>query len=167
MSTLSSQELKAMQTIDVISWMNESRSYLNAVYNFSGHVVGDDYAQRNNGLIEKQLVYAGLRLAAVLEKYFGNISQFPKPSVIAPSSGNIITPEEAAKHVGETLTVFGKVFGGKYLENSNGSPTLINMGAAYPPNPFTVVIYGSDRGNFSYKPEGISQCKNNLYNRLD
>ena len=47
-----------------------------------------------------------------------------------------------------------RFFGGKYLKNANGgSPTLINMGADYPDNPFTLVIYGSDRGSFSYRPE--------------
>ena len=68
MNTLSSQQIKAIQNIDVISWMNESRSYLGDVYNFSGHELGKEYAEKYKTLIEKQLVYAGLRLAAVLER---------------------------------------------------------------------------------------------------
>jgi DNA/RNA endonuclease YhcR with UshA esterase domain len=97
------------------------------------------------------LFNAGIRLAAILEIYFGHIPTVPKPSAVAPSA--TITPSDASSHVGETLTVCGKVFGGRFLENSNGSPTLINMGADYPDNPFTLVIYGSDRGSFSYRPE--------------
>ncbi|HXB43738.1 MAG TPA: S1/P1 nuclease [Puia sp.] len=152
MNALSSQQIRAIQIIDVISWMNESRSYLDAVYDFSGHVVGDDYANAKKSLIERQLVYAGVRLAAMLEKYCNNISQVHIPTAIAQST-NSITPEAAADHIGETLTICGKVFGAKYLEASNGSPTLVNLGAEYPNNPFTLVIYGSDRSGFSYKPE--------------
>ncbi len=64
-----------------------------------------------------------------------------------------IPAAEAAKHIGEKLTVCDKVFGGRYFENSNDRPTLLNMGDAYPNNPFTFVIYGADRKKFSYKPE--------------
>jgi len=60
---------------------------------------------------------------------------------------------EAGKHIGEKLTVCDKVFGGRYFENSNGQPTLLNMGDAYPNNPFTFVIYGADRKKFNYTPE--------------
>ncbi len=64
-----------------------------------------------------------------------------------------IKPEEAAKHVGDSTTVCGKIFGAKFLENSGKQPTLLNMGAAYPDQPLTILIWGSDRKNFSYKPE--------------
>lgn len=60
---------------------------------------------------------------------------------------------EAAKHLGEKATICDKVFGGRFLENSNGKPTLINMGEAFPNNPFTFVIFGDDRKKFSYQPE--------------
>jgi hypothetical protein len=60
---------------------------------------------------------------------------------------------EAAKHIGEKATVCDKVFGGRFLENANDQPTLLNMGDAYPNNPFTFVIFGADRKKFSYKPE--------------
>ena len=64
-----------------------------------------------------------------------------------------IPAAEAAKHIGEKLTVCDKVFGGRFFENSNDQPTLLNMGDAYPNNPFTFVIYGADRKKFNYKPE--------------
>ena len=60
---------------------------------------------------------------------------------------------EAAKHVGEKITVCDKVFGGRFLENAKDQPTLINMGDAYPNNPFTFVIFGDNRKKFSYAPE--------------
>ena len=61
--------------------------------------------------------------------------------------------KDAAKHVGEKATICDKVFGGRYLENASGGPTLLNMGDAYPNNPFTFVIFGEDRKKFNYKPE--------------
>jgi hypothetical protein len=64
-----------------------------------------------------------------------------------------IPAAEAAKHVGEKATVCDKVFGGRFMENASGQPTLINMGDAYPNNPFTFVIFPDDRKKFSYKPE--------------
>ena len=68
-------------------------------------------------------------------------------------SQSTIPATEAAKHVGEKTTVCDKVFGGRFLENANEQPTLLNMGGAYPNNPFTFVIFGADRKKFSYKPE--------------
>ncbi len=65
----------------------------------------------------------------------------------------VIPAADAAKHVGEKVTVCDKVFGGRYFENSTDQPTLLNMGAAYPGNPFTFVIYGADRKKFRYTPE--------------
>ena len=64
-----------------------------------------------------------------------------------------IPAAEASKHIGEKITVCDKVFGGRYLENASEQPTLINMGDAYPNNPFTFVIFGEERKKFTYKPE--------------
>jgi S1/P1 Nuclease len=154
---LSRQQIATIQKIDIVSWANESRGYLDKVYSIQGHKVDEQYIGSVYPIIEKQLMYAGLRLAAVLEKYFGYINRQSKTSAIAKTftkvSSTTINPEDAANHVGETLTVCGKVFGGRYLKNSGSSLTLINMGAEYPNNPFTLVIYGSDRSNFSYVPE--------------
>ena len=68
-------------------------------------------------------------------------------------SAQTITAADASKHIGEKGTVCGKVFGGRYFETANRQPALLNMGAAYPDNPFTFVIFGEDRKKFSYRPE--------------
>lgn len=68
-------------------------------------------------------------------------------------SGQTVGPEEASKFIGQKKTVCGKVFGGRFLENAKDGPTLLNMGAAYPNNPFTFVIFANDRKNFAFKPE--------------
>jgi hypothetical protein len=148
---LSPEQIAAIQQIDIVSWANQSRGHLDRVYSVRGHKIDEAYIATAYPIIESQLLYAGLRLAAILQKYFSGMPAVRGPVAI-PSSATI-TPFDASGHVGKTLTVCGKVFGGKYLENANGAPTLINMGADYPDNPFTLVIYGSDRGGFTYQPE--------------
>ncbi len=64
-----------------------------------------------------------------------------------------VTAADAAKYMGKKITVCDKVYGGRYFEHSENAPTLLNMGAAYPNNPFTFVIQGENRKKFSYKPE--------------
>jgi hypothetical protein len=64
-----------------------------------------------------------------------------------------IPASEAGKNIGKKLTVCDKVYGGRYLENASGTPTVVAMGAAYPDNTFSFMILGDDRKKFSYKPE--------------
>lgn len=64
-----------------------------------------------------------------------------------------IKPDEAANHIGETVTVCGKIFGGKFFDRSESKITLLNMGAAFPKSPLTIVISGDDRKNFKSAPE--------------
>jgi exonuclease VII large subunit len=64
-----------------------------------------------------------------------------------------IKPEEAVNHVGDSVKVCGKIYGGIYLENSKGQPTLLNMGAKYPDSPLTLVIWADARKKLTYKPE--------------
>jgi micrococcal nuclease len=49
---------------------------------------------------------------------------------------------EASKHVGDSVRVCGKVYGGRYLSSSTGQPTLLNMGGHYPDHLLTLVIWG-------------------------
>jgi hypothetical protein len=64
-----------------------------------------------------------------------------------------LTPDEAAKHVGETVKVCGKIFGGRFFETSNNCPTLLNMGAAYPSSPITIMLTLEVRNKLGYVPE--------------
>lgn len=61
--------------------------------------------------------------------------------------------EEVSKHTGDSVTVCGKVADAKYFEQSKSGPTLINIGAAFPNQLLTVVVYKEDRPAFSYAPE--------------
>ena len=62
-----------------------------------------------------------------------------------------INVEDAAKHVGDTVSVCTKVFGTKYFDKSQ--MTFLNLGAAYPNSPLTIVIFGKDLPNFKVAPE--------------
>lgn len=62
-------------------------------------------------------------------------------------------------YTGDTVTVSGKVFSGKYLQSSPTSPTLLNLGAAFPDQLLTVVIEGKDRANFMQQPENFYSGK--------
>jgi DNA/RNA endonuclease YhcR with UshA esterase domain len=66
-------------------------------------------------------------------------------------SAQNITAQEASKHIGEKVTICGKIFGGRFFEKNE--KTLLNMGAAYPDHTLTVVIEGADRKKFSTNPE--------------
>jgi hypothetical protein len=70
------------------------------------------------------------------------------------------TPDEAAKHVGENIKVCGKIFGGRFFETSNNCPTLLNMGAAFPAHPITIMITLEVRNKLGYVPEQELKEKN-------
>ena len=54
---------------------------------------------------------------------------------------------------GETATVCGQVVATKYKINGKSDPTYINLDKKWPETVFTLMVFGKDRINFSYKPE--------------
>ena len=64
-----------------------------------------------------------------------------------------IKAEDASKHEGDTVKVCTKIYGTRYLEQSNRAPTFLNAGASYPNSPLTFVIFGESRPAFKNKPE--------------
>lgn len=61
--------------------------------------------------------------------------------------------EEAAKHVGDSVTVCGKVAGGIFLEQMENGPTFLSLGAAYPDQLLTLVIWKDQRAAYEPVPE--------------
>ena len=61
--------------------------------------------------------------------------------------------EDASKHIGDSVRICSKIFGGKYLETAKGSPTFLNFGGAYPNAPVTIVIWENVRKEFKKIPE--------------
>jgi hypothetical protein len=72
-----------------------------------------------------------------------------------------ITAVEAKDHVGDRMTVCGKVASTHYAKSSKGEPTFLNLDEPYPREIFTILIWGSDRGKFG-TPEseykGLQVC---------
>ena len=69
-----------------------------------------------------------------------------------------LSPEDAAKHVGERATVCGVVAAAKYAAQSGGRPTFLDFGKPYPDTIFTALILGTDRPKFG-TPEKAVQGK--------
>lgn len=91
-------------------------------------------------------------------KIFFTLCLFTTITTIA--FGQTYTPDEAAKKIGDSIEVCGKIYGGRFFETSNGSPTLLNMGAAYPSSPLTIMIPGKVRSQLGYVPEQQLKDKN-------
>ena len=69
------------------------------------------------------------------------------------SFAQVVKPEDAIKHIGEVVKVCGKVYGGRFFETSKDSPTLLNLGAAWPLSTFTIMIPKDIRTKMGNAPE--------------
>jgi hypothetical protein len=65
-------EISEIKAINVFEWAKQSRGYLATAYKFRNGKIEMDYLDTNTKAVKEQLYKAGLRLASVLEKYFGN-----------------------------------------------------------------------------------------------
>ncbi|MEO6252853.1 MAG: hypothetical protein ABIO79_06090 [Ferruginibacter sp.] len=63
--------------------------------------------------------------------------------------------DEVSQHIGDSVTVCGVVTDMRYFENSKNKPTFLNMGARYPNQKLTVVIWESVRTQFTGKVEDL------------
>jgi hypothetical protein len=75
-----------------------------------------------------------------------------------PSNAATLSPEDAAKHIGQAATVCGVVASTKFDEHLKSQPTFLDFGEPYPHQVFTAVIWGSDRAKFG-TPEATLQGK--------
>ena len=67
---LTAKKRTEIEKVDVLAWVNESRVLLPAVYATNGNKIDQNYIDANTPVVESQIVKAGLRLAALLNKYF-------------------------------------------------------------------------------------------------
>ena len=59
---------------------------------------------------------------------------------------------DVPQHIGDSVTLTAKVYSARYFETSNRQPTLLNIGAAFPNQLLTVVIYGDNLQYFKEAP---------------
>ncbi|MEO5947028.1 MAG: hypothetical protein ABIP79_09440 [Chitinophagaceae bacterium] len=71
-----------------------------------------------------------------------------------------IKMEDLSKHIGDSVTVCTKIYGGIFLDRSKDTPTLLNAGANYPNSPLTIVIRAEARKKFKEAPEVFYKDKN-------
>ena len=88
-----------------------------------------------------------LRLLLFLPIYVGLLS--------TTFAQETITPQDAAKYIGQQKTVYGKVTHAYFAAPYKGQLTFLNFGRPYPDQTFTVLIWGSDRGKFEKPPERL------------
>jgi hypothetical protein len=62
-----------IQTINELKWMYQSRAHLDQVYDFKDGNLDKNYIDYNAVLIKKQLLIAGMRLAAIFNKVFATV----------------------------------------------------------------------------------------------
>lgn len=71
------------------------------------------------------------------------------PSIRVRSCAGAVGWQQTGRMIGRVATIRGLVAGTKYAVSSNGSPTFLDIGAAYPsPRRVTVVIWKEDRAKF-------------------
>ncbi|MFI5196821.1 MAG: S1/P1 nuclease [Chitinophagales bacterium] len=63
-------EIAQFKEINIENWIHEPRALLSNVYNFKDGIIDQAYVDRNKTIVKQQLLIAGIRLAAVLEKIF-------------------------------------------------------------------------------------------------
>lgn len=68
--------------------------------------------------------------------------------ILTGCNSRSITPEQASKHIGDKVTVCGKVAGINFRTHARGNPTFINLDKPYPNHIFTIVIWGKDIKKF-------------------
>ena len=67
---LSSRKRLDLEKFEIVNWMNDTKTVLPEVYKLNAGKADQAYIDHSAAVIETQLVKAGLRLAAILNKYF-------------------------------------------------------------------------------------------------
>jgi len=111
-----------------------------------------DYYQSHIGIIAQRIDQGGIRLAGLLNAIYSGkvyaytfaVPQLPQAEqvpVAASGRAKVIDVRDAGRHLNETVTITAKV----YSTRDVGSMLLVNVGAAYPDSPLTVVLRGDAR----------------------
>jgi len=140
-------EIKQWQSDPLIRWIWESYQASSKLYEevdaMKSRAIDDNYYQAHIAIVQDRIEKAGVRLAGVLNEVFRN--GLATSAAVAPvaNSGDApdhaatpIAVQDAAQHYNEYVKCCAKVYGVKELENL----TLVNLGAAYPDQPLTVVL---------------------------
>ncbi|WP_214072621.1 S1/P1 nuclease [Mucilaginibacter sp. dw_454] len=146
-------EIKQWQADQPMQWLWESYQITTKLYAEveKNNSPDDDYYKTHIGIIEQRIDQGGIRLAGVLNDiYSGKVYSYTfaapvlpqgeeaKPAAQTGGPAKTIDLKDVANHLNETVTVIAKVYGIKDFS----SMILVNVGAAYPDSPLTVVLRG-------------------------
>jgi hypothetical protein len=135
-------EIRKWQSDPQMIWAWESYQISSQLYREMGEVqdrtVDDGYYQSHIGIVAQRVEKAGIRLAGLLNKLLANTTVTPVQTTTPSGIAKTIEVTDAVNHYDEQITVTAQVFGTKDF----GSMVLVNLGAAYPDSPLTVVLRG-------------------------
>ena len=144
-------QIKEWQSDPLMQWLWESYQASTKLYAevdaMKTRAIDDSYYQAHIAIIQDRIEKAGIRLAGVLNGIFksglaASAAASTTAALPAAAGGDggaaakTISVEDAARHYDENVQCCAKVYGTKALE----SMTLVNLGAAYPNQPLTVVL---------------------------
>lgn len=73
----------------------------------------------------------------------------------AAQTAQMIPPQMATRFIGKDGMVCGKVEKARYAQSSEGEPTFLYMGGAFPRHTFSARIDGANRSKFGFPPESL------------
>lgn len=151
-----SNPLDTIEGIHPAGWMKETRTLLPQVYGFTGFELDSQYVSHAAPLVTRQLLIAGIRLAAIFNKLFVSTAPILNMQEVTAKYKHGIDAKDAAANIGKNVTACGRVYGIKETDNV----TFINVGDRYPNSPLTVVIFKKDRNKFQGSMEELFADKN-------
>jgi hypothetical protein len=145
-------QIKQWQSDPLIQWIWESYQASSKLYGevdaMNSRAIDDSYYQAHIAIVQDRIEKAGIRLAGVLNGIFKSGLAGSAAAVPVTGTGNssasaprTIAVQDAAQHYNENVQCCAKVYGIKALDNL----TLVNLGAAYPNQPLTVVLRDAAR----------------------
>lgn len=146
------EQIRQWQHDTPMQWLWESYQISTMLYAEveKSNQLDEQYYQSHIGIVRQRIEQGGIRLAGVLnEIYSGKAASYsgappvlPEETVVVPTGpSKSIDIKDAAAHLNETVTLTAKVYGSRDF----GSMILLNLGAAYPDSPLTVVLRGDAR----------------------
>ena len=109
---------------------------------------GIDFFPTLNDSLEERL-----EKKSIVEEWPASVQSTSAAAVPINFENGQIGTAQVKYFFGETATVCGQVVATKYKINGKSDPTYINLDKKWPETVFTLMVFGKDRINFSYKPE--------------
>jgi hypothetical protein len=135
-------QIKKWQADPQMIWAWESYQISSQLYaeidQMKGRNIDNAYYETHMPIVQQRIEKAGIRLAGLLNTLLANATITPIATTASTGAAKTINVTDAANHYDEQVTVTAKVFGTKDFS----SMVLVNLGAAYPNSPLTVVLRG-------------------------